>query len=160
MPVGLNSIREEMGLLNPEYTQYGDTWMAFAKSWSSTETLLQKSGNSDLTIDELKQSKIPADLRMWAIAKLKKEDALIPEAKDYDMLPMSQYIAQISAGVQEEDGDELLKKQWCRSGPTGIRLMVVGMYWWRRLLGHSALWEERIKDIQALFTIISGAKSL
>lgn len=160
MPSGLASIRQEMGLLNPEYTDYGDTWVAFTKAWGVAETLLHKSGKPNLTANELKQSGIPLDLQKWALAKLNKEEAGIPTTKDYDMGPMNEYILSISTGTRSIDGDTLLNKQWCRSGPTGIRLLVVGMYWWRLLAGHSALWEERIKDVQALFSIVSGAKSL
>jgi hypothetical protein len=77
----------------------GADWQALTALWLRTETVLSKSGHTDLTFNEICTSSTPNDWKEWMNAKLMKTDAKHP-AESFGQV-LTDYLKGLPSSVLE-----------------------------------------------------------
>src|SRR5271156_6722078 len=104
----------------------GAQWQALGSLWLHAEQALSKSGRTDLSFTEIKQSNIPEEWKDWAYAKIMKGDAR-PPSESFGKT-FTTYLSQYSSNVEDMAGT-VMSNTWCRPGKTGILGLLVCLYW-------------------------------
>ena len=159
VPATLAGVRGECGLLSPEWDGYGSEWQEFTWKWLAAEAILVKSGKGTMTQKDIQSSGLPQPLQQWALSHITKKsfDPVILNEQFGEL--MSKWWRGIArSGLQE--GDDVLKHLWCRTGHTGIIMLVLGMKWWAEHSGGGKKWQTVLKEMTAMFQAVSNAPSL
>ena len=159
VPAALAGVRAECGLLSPEWDAYGSEWQEFTQKWLAAEAILVKSGKGTMTRKDIESSGLPQPLQQWALSHITKKpfDRVILTEQFGDQ--MNKWWHGI-AGSGLQEGDHVLKNLWCRTGHTGIIMLVLGMNWWAQHSGGGNKWQTVLKEMTTMFQAVINAPSL
>ena len=159
IPAALSAIREDLGLLHPEWDSLGESWHEFARKWLAAEITLAKAGRNMMGIDELQSSDVPTALKAWGEAQITKAEFdanILTEQFGDEMRKWWDGL-----GIkQDREVDRLLAFTWCRNGKVGIAMLVLGMRWWADKSGAGKEWTRVLGEIATMWELIAAAPSL
>jgi hypothetical protein len=112
-----------------------------------------------MTQKDIQSSGLPQPLQQWALSHITK--------KSFDPVILNEQFGELMskwwhgiAGSGLQEGDDVLKHLWCRTGHTGIIMLVLGMKWWAEHSGGGKKWQTVLKEMTAMFQAVSNAPSL
>jgi hypothetical protein len=154
-----SAIRDDLGLLHPDWEWLGPDFQAFARKWLAAESTLAKSGGSVISPTELEDTDLPPILKLWGVAQINKasfDSDMVTEEFGREML--SWWDALEMNG--NDEADHILSFPWCRNGKAGIVLLVQGMRWWADKSGGGQEWVRVLKEMTTMLELIAAAPSL
>jgi hypothetical protein len=157
MPSSLQHLREEVGLSGEPWETLGAKWKALAAKWLRAETALGKSGNVELTFNEIRQSTIPDDWKDWVWAKIIKVDAK-PPSDSFGQV-FTDYLRGLPTSSLKVGGT-VMTEVWARPGKTGVIGLLLCLYWQAEYSGAGKDWNDNIKRIDGIFNAILAIPEL
>jgi hypothetical protein len=154
-----SGIREDLGLLHPDWEWLGPDFQAFARKWLAAENTLAKSGGSVISPMELEDTDLPPVLKLWGVAQINKEsfDSDIVTGQ-FGQEMLSWWDALEMNG--NEGAHHILSFPWCRNGKAGIVMLVLAMRWWVVKSGGGQEWVRVLKEMTTMLELIAAAPSL
>lgn len=125
--------------------------------WRRADALLAKTGRGDLLIKEIRASTLPITLKDWLYSKIMHTDASAPEesfGKEY-----TYYLERLPWNTMTK-GDAVLAEVWCRSGKTGIIVLLLGLHWQAVYSGAGKKWNDNLSRVEKIFHAILDAPTL
>ena len=129
----------------------GSQWQSLAQLWLCTELALVKAARSDLSFNNICQSKLPEDWKNWMISKLMKSNAHRPTNTFGQHF--TNYIKRLPTDVWKEGGT-VMQQVWCHSGKTGILGLLLCLYWQAEYCGTGHARKGNIKAVEQIFNAI------
>jgi hypothetical protein len=157
MPSSLQHLRDEVGLAGEPWQSLGAKWQALAAKWLRTKTALGKSGNTELTFNEIRQSTIPDDWKDWVWSKIIKIDAKPPS--DSFGKVFTDYLRGLPTSSMKVGGT-VMAEVWARPGKTGVIGLLLCLYWQAEYSGAGKDWNDNIKHIDSIFNAILAIPEL
>jgi len=150
-------LREEAGLAGPSWETMGAKWQALGSIWLRAEQALSKSGRTDLSFGEIRQSDIPEEWKDWAYAKIMKVDAKRPSESFGKTF--TTYLSRYSSNPEDMAGT-IMSNTWCRPGKTGILGLLVCLYWQAEYCGAGNDWETNRERVEGILNAILAVPDL
>jgi hypothetical protein len=135
----------------------GARWQALGALWLRAEQALSKSGRTDLSFGEIRQSDIPEEWKDWAYAKIMRVDAKPPSESFGNTF--TTYLSQYPPNAADMAGT-VMSNTWCRSGKTGILGLLVCLYWQAEYSGAGNDWELNLERVEGIFNAILALPDL
>jgi len=125
----------ELGLGESTVTELGDIWRQLCETWVAAEIALEKGGGPKPIELHARQLSVPVALRQWGL-KIRGV-----QTEHIDTVEIGSSMLQWWNGLKNDfqlDVNELVKKDWCVAGPSGVLLLVMGMKLWGLMLDKDA----------------------
>jgi len=135
----------------------GPKCQALASLWLWAEAALAKSGCTDLSFNEIRQSSIPQEWKDWMSAKLMVTDTTRPSELFGKVF--TEYIQGLPASITTIGGS-VMSEAWCCSGKTGIIGLVLCLYWQAEYSGAGKDWERNIERVEGIFNTLIATPEL
>jgi hypothetical protein len=135
----------------------GAQWQALGSLWLRAEQALSKSGRTDLSFAEIKQSDMPEEWKDWAYAKIMKVDAR-PPSESFGKT-FTTYLSRYSSDAEDMAGT-VMSNTWCRPGKTGILGLLVCLYWQAEYSGAGNDWETNRERVECILNAILAVPDL
>jgi hypothetical protein len=135
----------------------GAKWQALGSLWLRAEQALFKSGRTDLSFDEIRQSDIPQEWKDWVYAKIMKIDAKRPS--ELFGTAFTNYLSRLPSHAVDI-GSTVMSNIWCRPGKTGILGLLVCLYWQAEYSGAGNAWELNRQRVEGIFNAILAVPEL
>lgn len=94
---------------------------------------------------------VPPDIIAWMLSKTHSQDLPPPDGTFGDT--WTAFLSRLTISEWENTSD-VIKEMWCRPGPTGVVLFLLGTYWQSEYSGTGKSWYTNVKRVQSLFNII------
>lgn len=150
----------DLGLGHDTVTELGDIWHQLCESWVAAETALEKGGGPKPVELDARQVSVPVPLKQWSLKVRGMQIEHIDLANIG--LAMCQWWNKLKKDLQLDIND-LVKKDWCVAGPSGVLLLVMGMKMWGLQLekdARSMEWHGAVLELIQVFQKIPTADSL
>jgi len=157
VPPSVHYLREEVGLVGRAWESMGAQWQALGSLWLRAEQALSKSGRTDLSMDEVRKSDIPAEWKDWMSAKIKRTDASRPSESFRNIF--TNYLSGLSPGSVKAGGT-VMANIWCRSGKTGILGLLLCLYWQAEYSGAGKDWKSNVQCVEGILNAILAEPEL
>ena len=157
VPPSVHYLREEVGLVGRAWESMGAQWQALGSLWLRAEQALSKSGRTDLSMDEVRKSDIPAEWKDWMSAKIKRTDASRPSESFGNIF--TNYLSGLLPGSIKAGGT-VMANIWCRSGKTGILGLLLCLYWQAEYSGAGKDWKSNVQCVEGILNAILAEPEL
>ena len=153
----MHYLREEVGLAGPAWESMGAQWQTLGSLWLCAEQALSKSGRTDLLMDEVRKSDIPAEWQDWMYVKIMRTDAMRPSESFGKVL--TDYLSGLSPG-SVKTGGTVMANIWCRPGKTGILGLLLCLYWQAEYSGAGKDWNSNMRCVEGILNAILAEPEL
>ena len=157
IPSSLQHLRDEVGLSGEPWDSLGASWQALAAKWLRAEAALAKSGNKELTFNEIRQSDIPEGWKDWMSAKVLRIDAK-PASETFGQ-DFTDYLRGLAPSTLKVGGT-VMSEVWARPGKTGVIGLLLCLYWQAEYSGAGNDWNHNVKCIDSIFDAILAIPEL
>jgi hypothetical protein len=149
--VAYSGLKEELGLVDPMWSSHPSEWRRLCTLWLRVDSALGRTGRTDLSIQEINDLIVPPDIIAWMLRTQHSQDHPPPDGGFGDV--WTTFLSRLTISEWETTSD-IIKEMWCRPGPTGVVLFLLGTYWQSEYSGTGKSWYTNIKRVESIFNCI------